>query len=97
MSAPFRSKRLRTLFDLADLYADLNETQRERLMADVRGSLGLWLRQPPMIRWFFRLCGRVNWLDDDKGLVHVAVRMGEGEPAFFEQSVAMAEKPAADA
>lgn len=96
MSAPFRSKRLRTLFDLADLYAGLDDLQRERLIDDVRGSLGLWQRQPPLIRWFFRLCGHVHWLDDDKGLVHVAVRMSEGDPAIFEQSVSMAPTTAAD-
>lgn len=83
MSARFTSKTLRSVFDLGDLYATLNDAQRDRLMSDIRGALDLWSRQPTHVRWLFRLCGRPKWTDDDKGLVHIHVRATEdGEPLF---------------
>jgi hypothetical protein len=89
VSVRFTSKPLRSIFDLADLYASLNGAQRERLMNDIRGGLDLWTKQPSRVRWFYRLCGRLKWVDDDKGLVHVHVRMTEDGESLFSTSVKM--------
>lgn len=89
MSERFTSKALRSIFDLGDLYASLDEEQRQRLLNDIKGGLDLWSKQPAHVRWFFRLCGRPKWVDDDKGLVHVSVRVTENSEPIFSQSVNM--------
>jgi hypothetical protein len=89
MSEPFKSKAIRSVFDLGDLYASLNEEQRARLLNDIKGALDLWTKQPALVRLLFRLCGRPKWIDDDKGLVHVNVRMTEGSEPLHSTVVKM--------
>lgn len=89
MSERFTSKTLRSVFDLGDLYASLDETQRERLMRDIRDALDLWSRQSTHIRWLLRLCCRPKWVDDDKGLAHINVRMTEDDEPLFSTSLKM--------
>lgn len=89
MNERFTSKTLRSVFDLGDLYASLNDAQRVRLLSDIRGGLELWAKQPSHVRWLFRLCGRPKWVDDDNGLAHIQVRMTEESDPLFSTSVKM--------
>jgi hypothetical protein len=51
--------------------------------------LAVWLAFRNALRLLFRLCGRPKWIDDDKGLVHVNVRMTEGSEPLHSTVVKM--------
>lgn len=80
----FVSKPLKSLVDLANLYAELTDDQRSRLLADISGALkayaeAAWWKRALMSATF----NGMMWRDDDKGEINVTVSVtGKDDPLF---------------